>query len=147
MHQKKQWIALAISLALSQAAWARDGGAARFKLSGSGTLGVPHSSEDKPDVTPDFQTSGGVGASSATSAKLDSRLGVQFSAQFTDDFSGVVQAVSEYADTESYKPELTLAQKWDLTVNELTRNVHTHPTLSEALQEAFHGLAGHMINL
>ena len=26
------------------------------------------------------------------------------------------------------------------------RNVHTHPTLSEALQEAFHGLTGHMIN-
>jgi len=25
--------------------------------------------------------------------------------------------------------------------------VHAHPTLSEALQEAFHGLAGHMINL
>jgi dihydrolipoamide dehydrogenase len=24
--------------------------------------------------------------------------------------------------------------------------VHTHPTLSEALQECFHGLAGHMIN-
>ncbi|EME18558.1 dihydrolipoamide dehydrogenase, partial [Rhodococcus qingshengii BKS 20-40] len=24
---------------------------------------------------------------------------------------------------------------------------HTHPTLSEALQEAIHGLAGHMINL
>jgi len=24
--------------------------------------------------------------------------------------------------------------------------VHTHPTLSEALQEGFHGLAGHMIN-
>ena len=43
-------------------------------------------------------------------------------------------------------PELTLAQKWDLTANELARNVHTHPTLSEALQECFHGLAGHMIN-
>jgi dihydrolipoamide dehydrogenase len=24
--------------------------------------------------------------------------------------------------------------------------VHIHPTLSEALQECFHGLAGHMIN-
>ena len=29
---------------------------------------------------------------------------------------------------------------------ELARNVHAHPTLSEALQEAFHGLEGHMIN-
>ena len=50
------------------------------------------------------------------------------------------------ADVAELLPELTLAQKWDLTVNELTRNVHTHPTLSEALQEAIHGLAGHMIN-
>ena len=49
-------------------------------------------------------------------------------------------------DVSELLPELTLAQKWDLTVNELTRNVHTHPTLSEALQECFHGLAGHMIN-
>ncbi|NKZ07549.1 dihydrolipoyl dehydrogenase [Actinomadura latina] len=44
-------------------------------------------------------------------------------------------------------PELTLAQKWDLTVNEVARNVHAHPTLGEAIQEAIHGLAGHMINL
>jgi dihydrolipoamide dehydrogenase len=43
-------------------------------------------------------------------------------------------------------PELTLAQKWDLTATELARNVHAHPTLSEAVQEAIHGLAGHMIN-
>jgi dihydrolipoyl dehydrogenase len=43
-------------------------------------------------------------------------------------------------------PELTLAQKWDLTSNELARNVHAHPTLSEALQEAFHGLQHAMIN-
>jgi dihydrolipoamide dehydrogenase len=50
-------------------------------------------------------------------------------------------------DVSELLPELTLAQKWDLTVNELARNVHTHPTLSEALQECFHGLAGHMINL
>ena len=49
-------------------------------------------------------------------------------------------------DVSELLPELTLAQKWDLTVNELARNVHTHPTLSEAVQEAIHGLAGHMIN-
>ncbi len=49
-------------------------------------------------------------------------------------------------DVSELLPELTLAQKWDLTVNELSRNVHTHPTMSEALQECFHGLAGHMIN-
>ncbi|MGV9827861.1 dihydrolipoyl dehydrogenase [Gordonia sp. NPDC003429] len=44
-------------------------------------------------------------------------------------------------------PEMTLAHKWDLTAKELARNVHTHPTMSEALQETFHGAIGHMINL
>jgi dihydrolipoamide dehydrogenase len=49
-------------------------------------------------------------------------------------------------DVAELLPELTLAQKWDLTATELARNVHTHPTMSEALQECFHGLTGHMIN-
>ena len=31
-------------------------------------------------------------------------------------------------DVAELLPELTLAQKWDLTANELARNVHTHPT-------------------
>lgn len=49
-------------------------------------------------------------------------------------------------DVSELLPELTLAQQWDLTVNEVARNVHAHPTLSEAVKEAVHGLAGHMIN-
>ncbi|MBA0050970.1 dihydrolipoyl dehydrogenase [Streptomyces sp. AJS327] len=44
-------------------------------------------------------------------------------------------------------PELTLAQQWDLTVHEVARNIHAHPTLGEAVKEAVHGLAGHMINM
>ena len=44
-------------------------------------------------------------------------------------------------------PELTLAQLWDLTAEEVARNVHAHPTLSEALKEVAHGISGHMINL
>ncbi|MEJ5928110.1 dihydrolipoyl dehydrogenase [Corynebacterium sp. H128] len=44
-------------------------------------------------------------------------------------------------------PELTLAQKFDLTAEEIGRNVHTHPTLSEAMKEAAEGIMGHMINL
>ncbi|MCD6639060.1 MAG: dihydrolipoyl dehydrogenase [Nocardioides sp.] len=43
-------------------------------------------------------------------------------------------------------PVLTLAQKWDLTADEVARNVFAHPTLSEAVKEAVHGIAGHMIN-
>jgi dihydrolipoamide dehydrogenase len=44
-------------------------------------------------------------------------------------------------------PALTLAQKWDLTADEVARNVFAHPTLSEAMKEAVEGMAGHMINL
>ncbi len=44
-------------------------------------------------------------------------------------------------------PALTLAQRWDLTADEVARNVFAHPTLSEAVKEAVEGIAGHMINL
>ncbi|MDP9444300.1 MAG: dihydrolipoyl dehydrogenase [Actinomycetota bacterium] len=49
-------------------------------------------------------------------------------------------------DVTELLPELTLAQLWDLTADEVARNVHAHPTLSEALKETVHGIAGHMIN-
>lgn len=44
-------------------------------------------------------------------------------------------------------PAFTLAQQWDLTADEISRNIFAHPTLSEAMKEAVHGIAGHMINL
>ena len=42
-------------------------------------------------------------------------------------------------------PVLTMAQQWDLTADEVARNVFAHPTLGEAVKEAVHGIAGHMI--
>ncbi|NKE56900.1 dihydrolipoyl dehydrogenase [Lentzea sp. PSKA42] len=74
------------------------------------------------------------------------------------DFGGFVKLISDGTHGEllgghiigpeatELLPELTLAQQWDLTVHEVARNVHAHPTLSEAVKEAVHGLAGHMIN-
>jgi len=50
-------------------------------------------------------------------------------------------------DVTELLPELTLAQLWDLTAEEVARNIHAHPTLSEALKEVAHGISGHMINL
>jgi dihydrolipoamide dehydrogenase len=49
-------------------------------------------------------------------------------------------------DVTELLPELTLAQRFELRDIDLVRNVHAHPTLGEAMQEAVHGLAGHMIN-
>ena len=50
-------------------------------------------------------------------------------------------------DVTELLPVLTLAQRWDLTADEVARNVFAHPTLSEAIKETVHGIAGHMINL
>ncbi|MDP7260145.1 MAG: dihydrolipoyl dehydrogenase, partial [Anaerolineales bacterium] len=43
-------------------------------------------------------------------------------------------------------PELTLAHNMELTGAEIARNIHAHPTLSEAVMEAAHGLAGEIIH-
>ena len=50
------------------------------------------------------------------------------------------------ANVTELLPELTLARTWELTPHEIARNVHAHPTLSEAIKEVAHGLEGHMIN-
>jgi len=44
-------------------------------------------------------------------------------------------------------PELTLAQRMELTPAEIARNVHAHPTLSEVLMEAAHAAEGHAIHM
>ncbi len=79
-------------------------------------------------------------------------------AQGLGDATGFVKIVADAAhneilgahmigpDVTELLPELTLAQQWDLTADEVGRNVHAHPTLSEALKEGVEGIAGHMIN-
>ena len=44
-------------------------------------------------------------------------------------------------------PELTLARMMELTPHEIARNVHAHPTLSEAIMEAAHGADGSPIHI
>jgi len=44
-------------------------------------------------------------------------------------------------------PELTLAQMNGLTVEDIARNIHGHPTLSETIQEAAHASSGKAIHL
>jgi dihydrolipoamide dehydrogenase len=44
-------------------------------------------------------------------------------------------------------PELTLARMMELTPHEIARNVHAHPTLSEAIMEAAHGAEGTAIHI
>src|SRR5690606_29638631 len=50
-------------------------------------------------------------------------------------------------DVTELLPVLNAAQTWDLTADELSRVVFAHPTLGEAVMEALHGIAGHMVHL
>lgn len=50
-------------------------------------------------------------------------------------------------DVTELLPELTLAHNAELTAEEVARNVHAHPTLSEVLMEAAHGVEGQAIHI
>jgi dihydrolipoamide dehydrogenase len=75
------------------------------------------------------------------------------------DYDGFVKIVADAASGEilgghmvgpevtELLPELVLAHNWELTPEEIARTVHAHPTLSEALMEAAHGVFGEAIHL
>lgn len=50
-------------------------------------------------------------------------------------------------DVSELLPELTLAQNNELTIAEIARNVHAHPTLSEVIKEAAHDAEGQPIHI
>ncbi|MFT4263485.1 MAG: dihydrolipoyl dehydrogenase [Nocardioides sp.] len=61
-------------------------------------------------------------------------------------YNEIIGAAMIGPDVTELLPVLTLAQKWDLTADEVSRNVFAHPTLGEAVKEAVEGIVGHMIN-
>ena len=75
------------------------------------------------------------------------------------DYQGFVKIVSDKQygeilgaqmvgpDVSELLPELTLAQRWELTTHEVARNVHAHPTLTEAIMEAAEGAGGEAIHI
>jgi dihydrolipoamide dehydrogenase len=44
-------------------------------------------------------------------------------------------------------PELTLAQRMEMTAHEIAGNIHSHPTLSEVLMEAAEGIEGQYLQI
>jgi dihydrolipoamide dehydrogenase len=44
-------------------------------------------------------------------------------------------------------PELTLAQRMEMTAHEIASNIHSHPTLSEVLMEAAEGIEGQYLQI
>ena len=66
----------------------------------------------------------------------------------TDSLSGeILGAHMVGPEVTELLPELTLAHNNELTIEEIARNVHAHPTLSEVVMEAAHVAAGTPIHI
>jgi predicted porin len=87
-----------------------------FRFSGYGTVGIAHSTEDQADfIAHDLQDKG-AGLADSWSMAVDSRIGLQISAEFTPELSGVLQVVSEQRYDGTFRPEIEwLNLSYDVT--------------------------------
>ena len=105
----------AIAIAVPLAAAAQEA-TPSFKFSGYGTVGVAHSDNNQADYLIDEFKPNGPGYTHDWSADVDSRLGLQFSAQLTSTISAVVQVLSQQDENNSYRPQLEWANvRWQPT--------------------------------
>ena len=81
-----------------------------FSFSGFGTVGLVHSSEGQGDFTNSPATKpNGAGYSRYWSADVDSRLGLQVTANVTPQLSAVVQVLTQQRSDNSYTPRVEWA--------------------------------------
>lgn len=102
-------IAGGLTALMAVTAGAADSGAPMFSLSGYGTLGEVHSSEDRADFTSSVFKPNGAGFSGPWSAAVDSLIAAQVTANFTGKLSGVVQILSEQNPNNTYWPHIRWA--------------------------------------
>jgi hypothetical protein len=89
-----------------------------WSINGFGTVGVAHSDQSGGDYVFDNLQPYGAGLTRQWSNDVDSRLGLQLTANFTTQLSGVVQVVSEYRSDNSYRPYVSWANlKYAVTPN------------------------------
>jgi hypothetical protein len=109
----KRYIAMLVAVPF--AALAQDG-APTWKFSGYGTVGAVHSDNDQADYLVDAFKPNGPGYTRSWSPDVDSRLGLQVSAQFTPTLSAVVQVLAQQDENNSYRPGLEWANvRWQPT--------------------------------
>jgi len=107
-HKLTRLATLACALCAAGAR-ADDAGTPAFALSGFGTVGVVHSSEDKADFTNTTAKPNGAGFSQGWSAGVDSLLAVQATGTLTTQLSVVLQVVSEQNYDNTYRPHVEWA--------------------------------------
>ena len=86
-----------------------DGESPTFKLRGFGTLGGVHSNAKNADFTHGPFEPNGAGYTRSWAMGVDTKLGVQADARFSDKFSAVLQLVSKHQYNNSYEPSVEWA--------------------------------------
>lgn len=86
-----------------------DKSAATFSFKGFGTSGLTHVTEKQADLLANSLVEYGAGHTDSWSYKVDSRLGAQVDARFSDQLSGLLQITSEQRHDGSFRPEVELA--------------------------------------
>jgi hypothetical protein len=80
-----------------------------FSYSGFGTIGAVHSSSKDGDYVTSYNQTKGSGASENWSYGTDSKLGLQLNAQFTQQFSAVVQTLAQEQTNGNFSPRFEWA--------------------------------------
>jgi hypothetical protein len=109
--------ALAVAmLAHPTAARAHGTDESRFTLNGFGTVGVVHSDEDQADFVSNAFAPDGAGYTRGWSPEVDSRFGLQLTANLTPRLTGILQVIAEQRYDEHYTPSVEWANlKYDIT--------------------------------
>ena len=107
-----------------------------FALRGFGTLGIVHSSEKNADFTSGFFEPNGAGYTRSWAPGVDTKLGVQADARFSDKLTAVLQLVSQHQYNNTYEPRVEWANlKYQFTPDfdiRLGRTVTTQFMVSDS---------------
>lgn len=95
--------------ALAGTVHAEDSKNSMFSVSGFGTVGMTHSSIDNGDYVANLSQPAGAGRSHDWDLGVDSKLGVQIDAKFSEQLTGVVQVVAMTRSNNSFSPRVEWA--------------------------------------
>lgn len=116
MQRKPVLIAFILLMLTCGLPLAAQANAPSLSLNGFGTLGVVHSDEDQADFVASMLMPRGAGHTSDWSAEVDSRLGLQLTANLTPRVSSVVQVVTEQQYDGQFRPAVEWANiNFDVT--------------------------------
>jgi hypothetical protein len=103
---RRHALALAVALVSAGAAHAQeaDSAAPSWTFGGFGSLALAHSSEHQADYSSSLLKPNGPGHNGGWSAQLDSKLGAQLAVRLDQQWSGVLQLVSEQGIEGNYRP-------------------------------------------